>query len=154
MVAEELAAADVPVILQPLTNAPSSFARLGARFDNAALLRRAGVRIALTPFQSHRSGDITWQAGNAVRAGLDWSEALAAVTLTPAALFGVQADYGSLEPGKVANVVVWSGDPFETSSRAVHVLIRGRVIPDTSRQRELFERYRELDEATPPAYRR
>lgn len=153
MVADDLAAADVPVILRPLTNAPSSFARLGARFDNAALLHAAGVPVMLTSFETHRAGDLAWQAGNAVRAGLDWADALRSVTLTPATVFGVGEDYGSLEAGKVANLVVWSGDPFELSSRPVHVMIRGEFVPATSRQRELFERYRELDAETPPAYR-
>ncbi len=153
MVADELAAADVPVILRPLTNSPSSFARLGARFDNAALLQAAGVPIMLTSFETHRAGDLAWQAGNAVRAGLDWADALRSVTLTPASVFGIGGDYGSLEAGKVANLVVWSGDPFELSSRPIHVMIGGELVPDTSRQRELFERYRELDAETPPAYR-
>lgn len=153
MVADALAAAEVPVIVKPLTNAPSSFARLGARFDNAALLRAAGVPVILTSFETHRVGDLTWEAGNAVRAGLDWAEALAAVTRTPAVVFGVGDDYGSLEAGKVANLVVWTGDPFELSSRPEHVLIRGEPVPPTSRQRELLERYRELDEELPPGYR-
>jgi imidazolonepropionase-like amidohydrolase len=153
MVADDLAAADVPVILSPLTNAPSSFARLGARFDNAALLNAAGVRVILTSFETHRAGDLTWQAGNAVRAGLDWADALTSVTLTPAAVFGIDGDYGSIESGKVANLVVWSGDPFELSSRPVHVMIRGELVPNTSRQRELLERYRDLGAEMPPAYR-
>jgi len=153
MVADELAAADVPVILRPLTNAPSSFARLGARFDNAALLNAAGVRVILTSFETHRAGDLTWQAGNAVRAGLDWADALTSVTLTPAAVFGIGEDYGSIGAGMVANLVVWSGDPFELSSRPVHVMIRGELMPNTSRQRELLERYRDLGAEMPPAYR-
>lgn len=149
MVADRLAAADVPVIVKPLTDAPSSFARLGARFDNAALLDRAGVRVMLTSFETHRSGDLAWEAGNAVRNGLDWSAALRAVTRTPAEVFGIGADYGSLEPGKVANLVVWSGDPLELSSHPVRVMIRGVFVPTTSRQRELFERYRQLPRAGP-----
>jgi len=150
MVADRLAAADVPVIVKPLTDAPTSFARLGARFDNAALLHRAGVRVMLTSFETHRSGDLAWEAGNAVRNGLDWAAALRAVTRTPAEVFGIGADYGSLEPGKVANLVIWSGDPLELSGRPVHVMIRGTFVPWTSRQRELFERYRELPRPTNP----
>lgn len=144
MVADELAAADVPVIVKPLTDAPTSFARLGARFDNAALLHDAGVRVMLTSFETHRAGDLAWEAGNAVRNGLDWAEALRAVTLTPAEVFGIDGEYGSIEPGKVADLVVWSGDPLELSGRPVRVMIRGEFVPRTSRQRELFERYREL----------
>ncbi|MFW6039872.1 MAG: amidohydrolase family protein [Gemmatimonadota bacterium] len=153
MVADELAAADVPVVVNPLDNRPASFARLGARFDNAALLSEAGVRVMLTPFETHRAGDLAWEAGNAVRAGLDRDEALRAVTRTPAEVFGVGDDYGSLTAGKVANLVIWTGDPFELSSRPARVMIRGEIVPDTSRQRELFERYRTLDRDVPPAYR-
>lgn len=153
MVADELAAADVPVIVNPLNNRPSSFARLGARFDNAAILADAGIRVMLTPFETHRAGDIAWEAGNAVRAGLGWNAALRAVTLTPAEVFGVGEDYGSLTVGKIANLVVWTGDPLELSSRPVQVMIRGEIVPGTSRQRELFDRYRTLGEDAPPAYR-
>ena len=66
------------------------------------------------------------------------------MTLTPAQVFGVQDRYGSLEPGKVANLVIWSGDPFEFSSEAEHVFIRGREMPRQTRQTELRDRYRTL----------
>lgn len=152
MVARALAAESVPVILKPLTSLPSGFERLGARFDNAALLAAAEIPIAFTPFENHRAGEITQEAGNAVRWGLSWEEALRAVTLTPAEIFGVSDRYGSLAPGRVANVVVWSGDPLELSTRAETVLVRGRVMPDWSRQKELLERYRALEDAPRPAY--
>lgn len=152
MVAGTLAAETVPVILKPRTNLPRGFERLGARFDNAALLAAAGVPIAFTPFENHRAGELTQEAGNAVRWGLSWEEALRAVTLTPAEIYGVSDRYGSLSPGRVANVVVWSGDPLELSTRAETVLVRGRVMPDWSRQKELLERYRALDDAPRPAY--
>jgi imidazolonepropionase-like amidohydrolase len=70
------------------------------------------------------------------------------VTLSPAEAAMVADRYGSLEEGKVANVVVWSGDPFEFSSAATHVFIRGKEVPLTSRQTELLERYRTV----PPKY--
>jgi imidazolonepropionase-like amidohydrolase len=152
LVRDQLAAAGVPVILRPLSNLPGSFASLGSRFDNAALLGEAGVAIALSTFDNHNARDLTLEAGNAARFGLPWSEALRAVTLTPAEIYGIADRYGSLEPGKVANIVVWSGDPFELSSRADVVLIRGRRMPLTSRQTELFERYVDLDSGWPPAY--
>jgi imidazolonepropionase-like amidohydrolase len=151
MVADELARARVPVILKPLTNAPASFERLGARFDNAALLHAAGVGVAFTTFENHRAFSVLQEAGNAVRYGLPWDAALRAVTLTPAEIYGVEGLTGSIEPGKAANLVVWSDDPFEVSGRAETVVIRGRVVPEWSRQRELFERYRTLGER-PPAY--
>lgn len=146
--ADRLAAARVPVILSPLTNIPS-YDALGARYGNAGLLARAGVRVALMGEDgSHNSRLVRQEAGNAVSYGLSWDEALRAVTLTPAEIYGLGARYGSLEPGKVANVVVWSGDPFEFSTRVEAVLIRGKEIPLTSRQTELRDRYRTL----PPDY--
>lgn len=153
MVADSLAAAEVPVILKPLTNLPGGFDRLGARFDNAALLHEAGVPVVLATFDTHNARNLTQEAGNAVRYGLPWEAALRAVTLAPAEALGVADGHGSLEPGKAGNVVVWSGDPFELSTRAEVVVIRGEPMPDASRQRELMERYRELD-GGPPAYRR
>jgi imidazolonepropionase-like amidohydrolase len=149
MLADSLAAANVPVVLSPLRNIPS-YGALGARYANAALLHRAGVRVAFTVAGdgSHNSRLIKQEAGNAVSYGLPWDAALRAVTLTPAEIYGLGARYGSLEPGKVANVVVWSGDPFEFSTAAEHVFVRGQEIPRTSRQTELLERYRSL----PPRY--
>lgn len=143
----EIAAAGVPVLVQPLDNIPS-YDALGVRYENAALLARAGVKVVLLETDTHNSRNIRQEAGNAVANGLPWDQALRAVTLSPAEVFGVADRYGSLEAGKVANVVVWSGDPFEFSTGVEHVYIRGREIPLTSRQRELFERYKKL----PPAY--
>ena len=153
LVREQLAQAGVPVVLRPLTNLPRSFSSLGSRLDNAVLLRAAGVPTAFSTFDNHNARDLTLEAGNAVRFGLEWGEALRAVTLTPAEIYGIADRYGSLEPGKVANVVVWSGDPFELSTRPEAVLIRGREMALTSRQTELFDRYQALDPARPPAYK-
>jgi imidazolonepropionase-like amidohydrolase len=81
---------------------------------------------------------------------MTWDDALRAITLTPAELFGVADRYGSLQPGRVANVVVWSGDPFEFSTRVEHVFVRGVSALSPSRQDELMTRYKTL----PPSYRR
>jgi len=151
MVADRLAAADIPVILKPLTNLPGGFDRLAARFDNATILHEAGVRIAVSTMDAHNVRWLTLEAGNAIRFGLPWDAALASLTLEPARIFGLDDQYGSLEPGKVGNVVVWSGDPFELSSTAETVLIHGEIIPPDSRQKDLLDRYRVLD-STPPAY--
>lgn len=154
MVADRLAERGVPVVVEPLTNLPGDFERLGARFDNAALLHRAGVSVILSTFDSHNARDLPLQAGNAVRFGLPWEAALRAVTLDPAIAYGLGDRYGSLEPGKVGNLVVWSGDPFETSTRVEAVVIRGSEVGLDTRQDRLFRRYRSLDGERPPAYRR
>jgi imidazolonepropionase-like amidohydrolase len=146
-IAAEIAAAGIPVLVEPLSNIPS-YDALGVRYENAAVLAKAGVKVALLEPDTHKARNLRQQAGNAVSYGMTWDQALRAVTLSPAEIFGVADRYGSLEPGKVANVVVWSGDPFEFTTGVEHVLIRGKEIPLTSRQTELFERYKKL----PPRY--
>ncbi|MGH7520672.1 MAG: amidohydrolase family protein [Gemmatimonadales bacterium] len=147
MIPSEIAAAGVPVLVEPLANIPT-YDALGIRYENAALMTKGGVRVALLETATENTRNLRQQAGNAVATGMTWDQALRAVTLTPAELFGVADRYGSLEPGKVANVVVWSGDPFEFSTGVEHVYIRGKEIPLRSRQTELLERYKTL----PPKY--
>jgi len=140
-VASQIAAANVPAIVYPLDHGPRSFAALGAREDNAARLHRAGVRIALSTGSTHNARKLRQAAGNAVRAGLPHRAALDAVTDAPARICKMD-DYGSLQKGRVANIAVWSGDPFELSSRGERMFIRGREVSLQSRQTALFERYR------------
>ncbi len=149
LVADRLASARVPGIVKPLSNSPAGFDRLGARFENASLLHQAGVDVVIGSFNSHNARWLTHEAGNAVRFGLPWDVALRAVTLAPAQALGVAELYGSLEPGKVGNLVVWTGDPFELSTRAETVVIRGVVTSPDNRQIELLRRYRYLDEESP-----
>ena len=146
-IADAIARAGVPVLVEPLDNIPT-YDALGVRYENAAALVRAGVKVALLETDTHNARNLRQQAGNAVSYGMTWDQALRAVTLSPAEVFGVADRYGALEVGKVANVVVWSGDPFEFSTTVEHVIIRGREVPLRSRQSELFERYRQL----PPKY--
>ncbi len=118
MVADHLAEADVPVLLNPLQNLPSSFDALGSRLDNAALLHAAGVTIAINGAGSHNARKQRQMAGNAVSYGLPHATGLAALTTNPAKIFGVQDQQGSIERGKPANLVLWSGDPLEVTSVA------------------------------------
>jgi imidazolonepropionase-like amidohydrolase len=151
MVAKELAAAHVPVIVSALPDLPSAFESLGARPDNAALLARAGVQIAISPREEEGpfSRTLRLEAGNAVAHGLPWEAALTAVTHAPAEIFWVGETLGVLTPGRSADLVIWSGDPFEPLTRPRNVLIRGREIPLRSRQSELRDRYRDLRGARP-----
>lgn len=143
MVAEQIRSAAVPVIVDPMTNLPG-LEYPGATLENAARLHAAGVTVVLSSFDTNNARNLKQAAGNAVANGMPHDAALRAVTLTPAEVWGIEGSFGSLEPGKDADVVVWSGDPFELSTRAEHVFIRGREIPPDSRQRDLFERYRTL----------
>jgi len=155
-VADLLAAERVPVVTGAMNNIPSSFASLGQRQENAGLLAAAGVPVAIIgnagggDEESFNVRNVRFEAGNAVAYGMRYDAALRAVTLTPSELFGVADRVGSLAPGRDADVVIWSGDPFEFATRAEHVFIRGREVTGDSRQDELARRYRAL----PPAYTR
>ncbi len=148
-VADELAAAGVPVMVGALSNIPETFDKLGQRQENAGLLRAAGVDVSLigngpggpTAFNVR---NLRQEAGNAVAYGMSWDDALKAVTLAPALAFGVETQVGSLTLGTQGNLVVWDGDPFEFSTRATQVYIRGMLQTSASRQDELVARYRTL----------
>jgi imidazolonepropionase-like amidohydrolase len=153
-VADKLAAAKVPVITGAMNNIPGSFSTLAQRQENAGLLRRAGVQVALIgnagggDEEAFNVRNIKQEAGNAVAYGMSWDDALRAVTLAPAEIFGVADRIGSLQPGREANVVIWSGDPFEFGTRAEHVFVRGREFLEPTRQDLLIDRYKSL----PPDY--
>jgi imidazolonepropionase-like amidohydrolase len=142
VVAQELAKAGVPVLLDPLQNLPSSFDTLRSRPDNALLLHEAGVEIAFTlRGESHRAHRLRFAAGNAVAEGLPHEVAVEAITRAPARIFDV-IDGGSIRVGALANLVVWNGDPLEVGSWPTHLFIRGRPVELRSRQDLLTERYR------------
>ncbi len=145
-VAPELARAGVPVVVDTRDNVPS-FDGLRARSDNATLLKEAGVTVILAGQDPGGQMNLRFEAGHAVRNGMGWEAALEAITLAPARALGL-TDRGSLEVGKTADLVVWSGDPLDFAAGAELVLIGGREAPLTSRMTELRERYRTL----PPRY--
>ncbi|HVZ77548.1 MAG TPA: amidohydrolase family protein [Gemmatimonadaceae bacterium] len=153
-VADRLAAAKVPVITGAMNNIPMSFAELGAEQENAGKLARAGVSVALIgnagggDEEAFNVRNVRFEAGNAVAYGMKWDDALRAITLTPAEMFGVAARVGSLQPGKDGDVVVWSGDPFEFATQPEQVFIRGKEVDAPSRQDMLEQRYKKL----PPDY--
>lgn len=141
-VAREIAAAHVPVLLNPSSNIPSSFELLGATLRNAALLRSAGVEIAISGNDpGHQVRDMRYNAGRAVSRGLPYADAIEAMTLAPARIFGVDDKLGSIAPGKIADIVIWDGDPLEPLTEAVAILVEGREQPMTSRPLELRDRY-------------
>lgn len=153
MVARQLADAKVPVLLDPMANLPDSFEALGATLESAARLHKAGVTVAFMTGDSHDVRNIKQAAGNAVSYGMPWDAALAALTLVPARLWGIADRYGTLEPGKDADVVVWDGDPLETTSYPEHVFIRGVEVPRDTRQIRLRDRYKDLSTTGELPYR-
>jgi imidazolonepropionase-like amidohydrolase len=142
-VAALLKRADVPVVLDPLTDLPQSFDQIAATLENAARLHAAGVTIAfsLASSEPHDIRKLRQAAGIAVANGLPWDAALAAITSTPARIFRAAAEFGSIEPGRAANLVVWSGDPLEVTSLVDAAWVNGERSTLHSRQRDLLERY-------------
>jgi len=152
MLADELAASGIAVLVNAFSNLPASFDKLNARAETAAILVNAGVKVAISDGESHNARNLTQAAGNAVAHGLEWDQALRAITLAPAEIYGVAATSGSLEVGKVADVVIWPGDPLELTNYPDQVFINGVRIPMVSRQTLLRDRY--LQTQGPPAYRK
>ncbi|MEL7537893.1 MAG: amidohydrolase family protein [Pseudomonadota bacterium] len=140
-VADELAAAAIPVIVYPTENLPSRFESLDATLANAARLSEAGVTVIIGERSSHNVGNLRQGAGNAVASGLPWIEGLAAITAAPAALVSDDGTLGRIVAGEPASLVVWDGDPLDVGSFAQHVFIEGHRIPGVSRQTLLRDRY-------------
>lgn len=151
MVAKLLADHDVGVILNPLQNLPGSFDSLNSTMRNAERLQAAGVNIAFAQGDSHNPRNLTQVAGNAVANGLDWDEALRAITVNAPAMLGL-AGCCAIETGAEADLVLWDGDPLDVTSFADAVYIGGDAVNMRSRQTLLRDRYRNLDTELPPAY--
>lgn len=140
-VREQIAAAKVALIVNPYSNVPTEFETLGNRIDQMTLLHEAGIPMIISNNTSHNAYVIRQIAGNAVAYGLPHMDALSAITKVPAQWFGMDNQYGSLESGMVANLVVWDGDPLEITTSAEQVFINGESQSMVSRQTKLRDRY-------------
>jgi imidazolonepropionase-like amidohydrolase len=141
-VADRIAAAGIPCIVGPVIDIPArSSDRYDKAYANAGLLRKAGVKIAIRTADESNVRNLPFQAGFAAAYGLGRDEALRAVTIAPAEIFGVDRLVGSLEIGKIANLFAADGDPFEPSTNVRHVFIDGYRIPMESRQTELYKEF-------------
>ena len=139
--AKRLSQTDTPVILNPISNAPESFDRLFVSPNNLNILIENDVEVALSTFGTHQARKLRQWAGNAVRAGLAYPEAIRAVTVTPAKILGLKDQQG-IRVGQKAELVVWSGDPFELSSFPKVIISGGQEVKMMTRQQRLFDRYR------------
>jgi len=152
-VASDIAAAQTPVMLDSDEDLPVSFEKLSSTLENAARLTAAGVSVSIHgPSLSTGGKAVRLAAGRAVGHGLSWTAGLAAVTINPARALGMADSLGSIEPGKSADVVVWSGDPLDTSGAADVVIIKGQEQTGRSRQMELRDRYLHPADGLPPPY--
>ncbi len=155
-VAAELAQARVPVFIDGLAALPSDFDQIGATLENAKRLDAAGVDVGFTQSgdASHNARKIRQHAGNAVANGLPWEQGLAGLTRVPAQALGVDDKLGSIAPGKLADLVLWSGDPLDVINTAERIWLGGKAMPMRSRQTELRDRYLRDGGALPRAYSR
>ncbi|MFW6412796.1 MAG: amidohydrolase family protein [Oceanicaulis sp.] len=156
LLADDLAQANVPVIYDPMRNLPDSFDTLASTTEGAAILHRAGVRLAYTTMGSDLYFNprlLPQHAGIAVAHGARWQDAFRAITLTPAEIYGVGDRYGALAAGYAGDVVVWDGDPLEVMSAPTAVLIDGERQSMQTRQTRLRDRYAELVREGEHAYR-
>ncbi len=141
IVADEIAAAGVPVVVKPTTNIPNRFEIQRARLENAALMEKAGVNVIITTTaDGHYANQVRFEAGTAVAHGMPKDKALAAITSRPAAVFGVK-DAGVIAVGKPADLVLWAGDPLEPTVLAEKVFVNGTEQSLQTRARALEQRY-------------
>jgi len=142
-VAEELAKANIPVIAGPVLAMPSrEYDRYDKAYANPGLMKKAGVKVCLATYEDRGNvRNLPYHAGFAAAYGLGKEEALKAVTIVAAEIFGVQDKLGSIEVGKNATLFVSDGDPFETKTNIRHVFINGWNMPMISRQTELYDEF-------------
>jgi imidazolonepropionase-like amidohydrolase len=141
-VADRIAAAGIPCIVGPVLTLPSRPAdRYDKAYANPGLLRSAGVKVAIRSGESANVRNLPYNAGFAAAYGMGREEALRAVTIVPAQIFGVDSLLGSLEVGKQATLFIADGDPFEPATNITHVFIDGYQIPMESRQIDLYREF-------------
>jgi imidazolonepropionase-like amidohydrolase len=141
-IAEELAKRKVAVLVGPVNTQPDSIETTGATYENADILFRAGVKIAIQTGDAHNVRNLPFMAGLACAYGLPEEEALRAITVNAAEIFGVADRVGVLAKGARGDVVVFEGSPIQPRSTVVRVYIGGREIELTSRQKGLMERWK------------
>lgn len=140
--ADTLAARRIPVIVGPTVSSPGDSDPYDAIYAYPGVLARAGVKIAFQTDNASDSRNLAYNAALATAYGLDPDEALRSVTINAAQIWGVADRYGSLEVGKVANVIVTTGDPLDARTQMRHIFIRGQAVPFTDRHDRLYEQFR------------
>lgn len=140
-VAEEIAEAGIPCLVSTLYTPRRDYDNYQRPYQNPGMLHEAGVKVAIATGESENVRNAPYHAGYAVTYGLGREEALKAVTINPAEIFGVDDLLGSIESGKQANLFISDGDPFEPMTHIEQVFIRGNKIPMVSRHTQLYEEY-------------
>jgi len=140
--AADLKAKNIPVILGQTLDLPrTEDDSYDEAFTLAAELNRAGVKFAFGTFNNQFVRDLPYNAGTAVAFGLPYEEALKALTINPAEIWGVADQIGSIEKGKWADLMVLTGDPLETPTQVKHLFVKGKEVDLTNKQTRLNEKY-------------
>lgn len=139
---DQVASMKVPVIVGPIWDEPNDTQRYDAVYKLPAELHKRGVKIAFASYDAHNARNLPYAAGYAVAWGLPYDEALKALTINPAEIWGVADKLGSLDVGKTANVVVANGDPLDVKTDVKHVFIDGRECSMETRQTRLRDQYK------------
>lgn len=141
-VADLLAQNNVPVILGPTQSMPSGpDASYDEAYANPGRLHAAGVQFALATFNASDSRTLPYEIAMAIPYGLPRDAALRAITINPAEILGLADRLGTIEAGKIANLIVTDGDPLEITTHIEHLIIDGREVSTMNKHRELYERY-------------
>jgi imidazolonepropionase-like amidohydrolase len=140
-VLDYVASLKVPVIVGPIYEAPKEDERYDTVYSLPAQLYKRGVKIVFASYSAHNVRNLPDQAGFATAFGLPYDEALKAITINAAEIWGVADQLGSLDVGKTANVVVANGDPLDVKTDVKQVFIAGREVPMTDRQVRLRDEY-------------
>lgn len=142
-VADLLAEKGIPVILGPTQALPRSpDAPYDEAYANPGKLHAAGVKIAFATFNSADSRTLPYEAAMATGYGLPRDVALRAVTLNPAEILGLGDRLGSIDVGKIANLIVTDGDPLEIRTQIKHLIIGGKEVSTDNKHQQLYEKYR------------
>jgi imidazolonepropionase-like amidohydrolase len=143
-VADKIAKAKIPVITGPMLAVPGrDNDRYDASYTNPGKMSKAGIKVAIRTDGSENTRNLPFNAGFAAAYGMGVEEALKAVTINAAEIFGVADKYGSLEKNKIANLFVSTGDPFETKTQIEMLFIKGWSIPIESRHTLLYDEFLE-----------
>jgi imidazolonepropionase-like amidohydrolase len=140
--ADTLAARQIPVIVDGVTGVPGNDDPYDLVFSNPGVLQKAGVQLAFATGGASSARDLPYEVGLSIAYGMDAEEGLKAMTINPARMFGVDRDFGSIEVGKVANVIVTTGDPIDIRTQIKEVFVKGQRMKFDDRHTELYEKYR------------
>ena len=139
LIQKELVQADIPVLINTYSNLPTSFDTLNSSLDTATILIKAGLKVGLYLDDAHKIDQLRYLAGSAVANGVEHEDALEAITANLADIFKLNT--GKIAVGKKADIVMWSADPFEISTKVERLWIEGEEASIRSRQDALRDRY-------------